>query len=144
MGVAMIQWGFPGGSVVTNLPANAGVTVLIPGFRRSLGEGNGNPLQYCCLKNPIDRGAWWATVHGVIQRVRHNLVTEERNVIQRNFLYKTGIQLVGFGCWLLTQNYSYYPAISGPVEVPWGHEIIWKYYGHALFMEMIYTFTRVL
>ena len=46
----------------------------------------------------MDRGAWWATVHGVIQRVRHSLVTEECNVIQRNFLYKTGIQLVGFGC----------------------------------------------
>ena len=37
----------------------------IPGSGRSLGEGNGNPLQYSCLENPIDRGAWWATVHGV-------------------------------------------------------------------------------
>ena len=39
---------------------------------------------------------------------------------------------------------SYYPKIHGPVEAPWGHEIIWKYYGHALFIEMIYTLTRVL
>ena len=46
----------------------------IPGSRRSPGEGNGNPLQYSCLENPRDRGAWWATVHGW-QRVRHDWVT---------------------------------------------------------------------
>ena len=57
--------GFPGGSVVKNLPANAGDMGLIPGSGRSPGEGNGNPLQYSCLENPMDRGAWWATVHGV-------------------------------------------------------------------------------
>ena len=39
--------------------------VLIPGLGRSLGGGNGNPLQYSCLGKPMDRGAWWATVHGV-------------------------------------------------------------------------------
>ena len=44
---------------------NAGDLGLIPGSGRSPGEGNGNPLQYSCLENPIDRGAWWATVHGV-------------------------------------------------------------------------------
>ena len=38
---------------------------LIPGLERSPGEGNGNPLQYSCLENPMDRGAWWATVHGI-------------------------------------------------------------------------------
>ena len=38
---------------------------LIPGSGRSSGEGNGNPLQYSCLENPTDRGAWWATVHGI-------------------------------------------------------------------------------
>ena len=57
--------GFPGGSVVKNLPANAGDVGLIPGLGRSLEEGNGNPLQYSCLENPTDRGARWATVHGV-------------------------------------------------------------------------------
>ena len=57
--------GFPGGSVVTNLPANAGDVSSIPGLGRSPGEGNGNPLQYSCLGNPMDRRAWWATVHGV-------------------------------------------------------------------------------
>ena len=60
--------GFPGGSVVKNPPANAGDarnSGSIPGMQRSSGVGNGNPLQYSCLRNPMDRGAWWATVHGV-------------------------------------------------------------------------------
>ena len=57
--------GFPGGSVVKNLPANAEDTGLIPGAERSPGEENGNPLQYSCLGNPMDRGVWRAAVHGV-------------------------------------------------------------------------------
>ena len=71
--------GFPGGSVVKNLPVNAGDTVLIPGSGRapSLGEGNGYPLQYSCLGNPMDRGAWRDTVHGVA-RVRRDLVTKQQ------------------------------------------------------------------
>ena len=56
--------GFPGGSVVKNPPANAGDVRSIHGLGRCPGEGNGNPLQYSCLGNPMDRGAWWATVHG--------------------------------------------------------------------------------
>ena len=59
---------FPGGAVVNNLPANAGDTReagLIPGLGRSPGLGNGNSLQYSCLENYVDRGAWQATVHGV-------------------------------------------------------------------------------
>ena len=54
---------FPGGSVVKNPPVNAGDTGLIPGLGKSPGVGNGNPLQYSCLENPMDRGAWWATFH---------------------------------------------------------------------------------
>ena len=57
--------GFPGGSVVKNPSANAGDVGLIPGSGRSPGEGNGNPLQYSYLGNPMDRGAWQAIVHGV-------------------------------------------------------------------------------
>ena len=57
-------WGFPGGSVVKNPPVNVGDAGLIPGLGRSPGEGNGNPLQYSCLGNPMDRGTWQATVHG--------------------------------------------------------------------------------
>ena len=59
--------GFPSGSVVKNPPANAGDVSLILGLGRSPGEENGNPLQYPCLGNPMDRGAWWATVHGVAE-----------------------------------------------------------------------------
>ena len=54
--------------VVKNLPANAGDVRdmgWIPGLERSPGGGRVNPLQYSCLENPMDRGAWWATVHGV-------------------------------------------------------------------------------
>ena len=57
--------GFPGISVVKNLPANARDIGSVPGLGISTGEGNGNPLQYSCLGNPVDRGAWWATVHGI-------------------------------------------------------------------------------
>ena len=49
------------------LPANAGDAGLVPGSGRSPEEGNGNPLQYSCLENPMDRGAWWATVCGVAE-----------------------------------------------------------------------------
>ena len=52
---------------VKNPPAKAGYAGLIPGSGRSPGGGNGNPLQHSCLENPMDRGAWWATVHGVTQ-----------------------------------------------------------------------------
>ena len=54
---------FSDGSVVKNLSANAGDMDLIPGLGRSPGEGNGNQLQYSCLAQPMDRGAWWAIVH---------------------------------------------------------------------------------
>ena len=56
--------------MVKNLPANEGDARdlgSIPGSGRSPGEGNGNSLQYSCLKNPMDRGAWWATVHSVAE-----------------------------------------------------------------------------
>ena len=57
--------GFPGDSVIKNLPASAGVTGSIPGSGRSPGGGNGNPRQYSCLENPMNRGAWQATVQRV-------------------------------------------------------------------------------
>ena len=50
--------------MVKNLPANAGEACLIPGLERFPGEGNGNPLQYSCLENQMERGVWQATVHG--------------------------------------------------------------------------------
>ena len=56
---------FPGGSVVKNLPANAGDAGSLPGLGRYPGEGKSNPFQYSCLKNLMDKGAWRATVHRV-------------------------------------------------------------------------------
>ena len=59
--------GFPGSSVVENLPAKAEDVSLIPGLGRSPGGGNGNPLHSSCLENPMDMGAWWATVRRVAE-----------------------------------------------------------------------------
>ena len=70
IGSLFTSWGFPDGSVEKNLPSNSGDVGLIPGSERSPGEGNGNPLQYSCLGNPMDRGAWWAIVHGVTESDR--------------------------------------------------------------------------
>ena len=58
---------FPGDSDGKESAGNAGDPGLIPGLGRSPGEGYGNPLQYSCLENPMDRGAWWDTVHGVAE-----------------------------------------------------------------------------
>ena len=57
---------FRGGSVVENSPVNAREEGSIPGSERFSGEENSNPLQYSCLGNPMDSGAWWATVHRMI------------------------------------------------------------------------------
>ena len=65
------MWGLPGDSVVKNPPAG-----LILGSERSPGEGNGKALQFSCLKNLTDRGAWWVTVHGVAKRLGHKSATK--------------------------------------------------------------------
>ena len=70
-----MPWGFSGGAVVKNPPTNVEDTGLIPKSGRFPGGGDVNPLQYSCLENPMDRGAWRATVHGVAG-VRHDLVTK--------------------------------------------------------------------
>jgi len=57
--------------MVKKSACGAGDLGSIPGSGRSPGEGDGNPLQYSCLENPMDRGDWWATVHG-LQRFRHD------------------------------------------------------------------------
>ena len=72
--------GFLGGSVVKIPSANAGDVVSIPVWGRSPGGGHGNPLQYSCLENPMDRGAWWATVHGVAKR--HNGATQQQQKLE--------------------------------------------------------------
>ena len=70
-----IYMGFPHSSVGKSSAYNAGGPGSIPGLRRSPGEGNGNPLRYSCLENPMDRGAWQATVLW-ITRVQHDLATK--------------------------------------------------------------------
>ena len=70
--------GLPGGSVVKNLPANTGDVGLIPGSERSPGEGNGNPLQYSCLGNPMDRGEPGRLQSMGLHRVGHNLATKQQ------------------------------------------------------------------
>ena len=64
--------GFPGGSDSKDSACNAGDLGSIPGLGRSPGQGNGYPLQYSCLENPMDRGAWWAIQSMGSQRVEHN------------------------------------------------------------------------
>ena len=78
--------GFPGGSDGKEPACNAGDLDLISGSGRSPGEGNGNPLQYSCLENPMDGGDWWATVHGVAKSwtqlsdfTSHDYTVEVRN-----------------------------------------------------------------
>ena len=66
--LTVLTMGFPGGSEGKASACNGGDLGSIPGSGRSPGEGNGNPLQYSCLENPMDGGAWWATVHGVTVR----------------------------------------------------------------------------
>ena len=67
---------FPGGSAVNNPPVNAEGLSLIPRTGRSPGEGNGSPLQYSCLQNPMDRGAWWVAVH---EAAKELCMTEQLN-----------------------------------------------------------------
>ena len=83
--LTIVQWlseigfefsGFHGGSDGKETACNIGDPGLIPKLGRCPGEGNGNPLQYSCLENPMDRGAWWATVHRVL-RVGHDWVTSD-------------------------------------------------------------------
>ena len=87
--------GFPGGSVVKSLPANtghAGDMSSISGLRRSSGE-DGNPLQYSCLGNPMERGAWWATVHGGHKKVGHDLATKRQE-------QQPGTERDAYGIWM--------------------------------------------
>ena len=65
----MYLLGFPGSSVLKNTPANAGDMGLISGLGRIPGEGNGNTLQYSWLRNPMDREAWQALIHGVTKKL---------------------------------------------------------------------------
>ena len=82
--VLSLNMGFPGGSVVKNMPSNARDAGSIPGLGRCPGEGNGNPLQYSCLGNPIDRGAWQVTVHGVAKESDMTEQVNNNNNVEMN------------------------------------------------------------
>ena len=88
--------GFPGGSEVKAFASNAGDPGSIPGSGSSPGRGNGNPLQYSCLENPMDRGAWKATVHGVVtSRTRLSDFTFTFTQTQRRQWHPTPVLLPG-------------------------------------------------
>ena len=73
--------GFPGGSAGKESACNVGDSGLIPGSGRSPGGGNGNSLQYSCLENPIDRGVWWAIVHGVTESDTTEVTKQQWRII---------------------------------------------------------------
>ena len=79
--------GFPGDSDSKDSAYNAGDLGSVPGSGGAPGEGNGYPLQYCCLKNPMDRGAWQATVHGIAESDR----TEQRTLLPLTTQNPTGV-----------------------------------------------------
>ena len=91
--------GFPHSSVGRESACNAGDLASIPGLGRTPGEGNSNPLQYSCLENPMDRGAWQTTVHGVA-RVRHNLVTKPPPILPTSSLRQSLIYFLSLWIYL--------------------------------------------
>ena len=94
------SWGFPGGSEVKVSAWNAGDLGSIPGSGRSPGEGNGNPLQYSCLENPMEGGAWWTTVHGVAKsRTRLSDFTHSLIIFHIFFCYGLS-QILNIVPWL--------------------------------------------
>ena len=99
--------------LVKTLPASAGdVTdmVSIPGLGRSPRQGNGNPLQYSCLENPMDRGAWWATVHGVTKSWRR---LKQLSTAQYRYFHNPSQQMI--------LTYNFFPTLRF-----WFY---WQYYG---------------
>ena len=94
--------------LVKNLNCNAGDPDVIPGSGRSPGEENGSPLQCSCQENPVDRGAWQATVHGVA-RVRHDSVTKS-SPNQLNFLYDRSSLLLCINAYY-TPNVLYFKSL---------------------------------
>ena len=83
-----ISLGFTGGSAGKESVCNAGDLGLIPGLGRPPGEGNGNPLQYSCLENPMDSGTWRATVHGV---AKESDTTEHAHMAKCKILFGMSI-----------------------------------------------------
>ena len=101
--------GFPGGSLVKNLPAAQETWVWSLGQEDYPGEGNGYPLQYSCLVNSMDRGAWWATVRGVAKsRIRQSDLTHTR----KSIFFKVLFGALGY------VNYQILPRMRGKQAYP--------------------------
>ena len=102
--------GFPGGSEVKVSACNAGDPGLIPGSERSPGKGNGTPLQYSCLENPMDGGAWSAAVHGIARsrtRLRDFTLTFHFHALEKEMAtYSSVVTTHGckFSCCILISN----------------------------------------
>ena len=137
------SWGFPGGSVLKNLPADAGFSSVqfsrsvvsdslrpvgsIPESGRSPGEGNGNPLQYSFLGNPMDRGVWWAIVHGVAKELDRTewLNNNNSNVQCSNFSTSSLTPIFHFyknyvhpsGCEVKVKTLSHFQLFATPWTV---------------------------
>ena len=96
--------GFPGDAMLKNLPANAGDTrdaSLLPGLGRSPGVGNGNPLQCSCLENSMDRGACWATVHGVAESLIRLSNWAHTTHVACQLFWKQSCSQLKMLCWLI-------------------------------------------
>ena len=118
-----VDKGFPPSSVSKESACNAGDLGSIPRSGRSPGGGNGNPLQYPCLENPIDRGAWQATVHGVT-RVRYNLATKPPPRLIKCFI-RVGVSIETCILSHVKQHQSRFDAgdrvlRAGALGWPWG------------------------
>ena len=123
---------FPGGSVVKNLPVNVGEEVSVSRLGTSPREGDGNPLQYSFLGNPMNRGAWWPTIHGVAynprgcKRFRHNLVTKLPPKFQGyGVMKKTTVIYVPrryncccllFSCYIVSESFATPWIVGHPVD----------------------------
>ena len=95
---------FPDGSVLEEFADNAGDASLTPGSWRSPREGNVNPLQYSCLGNPMDRGAWWATVHGIAKELDTATRQQQWGIYFSSFLNNI---------ILIRKNHLYFSKILG-------------------------------
>ena len=124
--------GFPGGSAVKNPPANKGDLGSILGSGRVPGEGNGNSLQYSCLGNPMDRGAWWATVHGI---------TKESDTTGQ-LKNKTMQEYICTFCKYCKSDRVKYPQVNTQVSIFINTSVIsWPnlnhYYHHSFFVLVV-------
>ena len=126
-------WGFPGGTVGKNPPANTGDARdlgLIPVLGKYPGVGNGNPLQCSCLENPVDRGAWWATVHWVAETGTQLSDWAQHSTYTGWWGYSSEQKRLSLPDWWLFSNIS---AQRGRMQLgfSWFQALVWPITGHV-------------